>query len=316
MSKAKPQRSLESHASVSRWMNQVFSSGISSEPTKRNYLHFLGRYTAFMGKNPDDIIAERQEDLRSQEEIERRRHEEQLQRFQLKLREEGLAPGSVRHAHAVIKSFYRGNYCDLKLKTPRDRGKTRIRKVPTPSELQDIVEAADNSRDKALVMVLAQSGMGIGELPQATFRVVESQMEDEGPLHLHLVRHKTSMAYDSFLGRDAKFYVAEYLRDLGSVEDRNPLFGLSKRQIEHVVENLSKAASLKPHSTPHKLRSFFETYLTLAGCPPPLINYWMGHKDRYDGAYFVPPVEQQREIYVKFEHAISLPRPVLQEAQP
>lgn len=299
---------LERYSSVDRWLTGVSADGVRSQETEKLYLHFLGRYAGFLGKTPDQIIEERRKQLRSDDELEQRRHEELVQKWRTRLEaEEGLSRNSVATAHRVIKSFYLYNYVDLRLKGPKTWNATR-RKTPTPEELTSMVDVAKNPRNKALIVCLAQSGMSEEDFLGVTFDMVKQQLaESVVPLHLEMRRSKVMKDYDTFLGRDAVAHLNAYLEET-KLKPGDALFPVGKRNTQYIVKKTSQRAKLQPYVTPHCLRKFFSTYLTLRGCPEQQVNYWMGHVLPYGGAYFVPPLEQQRELYQKYEYAISLAR--------
>ena len=302
---------LRKFSTVERWMNTVLGSGISSSPTEKNYLHFLRRFCDFTGMNPDELIAERRVDLKSDDALVQRRHEEMLLRFQ-KFLEPQLARSSIGTAQRVVKSFYSANYSQLNVKPPKTWASTR-RSVPRPDELKAMVESCEAYRDKAIIMFLAQTGMGKGDLPLVNLGLVKDELKQGvSPLHLRIMRKKTMIEYDTFLGKDGITYLKLYLAEKPPEGDYSPIFDITPRTIEHIVKNSSLKVGVKPYVTPHKLRSFFETYLTLAKVPTELVNYWMGHSVAYGGAYFVPPVDSaeglpsQRGIYAENEHVLSI----------
>ncbi|GAG84023.1 unnamed protein product, partial [marine sediment metagenome] len=58
---------------------------------------------------------------------------------------------------------------------------------------------------------------------------------------------------------------------------------------------------------PYSLRKWFRTELTLDDCNEALIESWMGHVlGRVKGAYFLPPVERQKEAYQSHYKALKL----------
>lgn len=312
----------EKYSSVERWFEDVFSSGIRSKSTEKTYLHFLGRYSKFVGMTPDELINARRQDLRSTELFIQRQHEELLIKWRNHLEEkEGLARGSIVTANNIIKSFYKANYAPLILKAPKS-WKTRIRTVPTPEELGLIVEkGCRNNRDKAITMCLSQSGVSLEDfLALITYEKIKDEFERGiEPLHLPMERTKIKKTYDTFFGTNAIEYLTRYLKEVKPKPNR-PIFTISARGVEYIVERASKRVQLDPHVTPHKLRAFFNTYMVLSFHGGdvkhiPIVEYWMGHVIPYKGAYLVPPVDSpegsetpsQRKLYKEHEWAVSIP---------
>lgn len=304
-------KDLKEYESVKRWLNQVFADGIRSEETEKLYLHVLNRFSEFTKKDPDQLIEERREHLRSQDEFVRRQHEELLTKFRNHIENEGLARSSVATFHGVLKSFYKYNYVELESKRPKTWAATK-RKVPTPEELAKMVDVTSNNRDKTIIICLAQSGISIKDFLGITYGMIKPELE-KGivPLHLDMRRSKVMKEYDTFLGEDSIDQIKLYLEEEKPKTASSELFTISKRAVEYIVKDASVVAGLKPHVTPHKLRSFFNTYLTLSfhgfqSQHIPIVDYWMGHVLPYGGAYLVPPVEEQRQIYQVHENAISI----------
>jgi len=300
-------KDLRRYKSVKRWFSQVFSSGIRSVTTEKNYLIVLRQFCEYAKKTPDQLILERREHLKSDDELVRRQHEELLTDWINYLEEKRkLARGSVVTMSNTIRSFYKANYVELQMKSPK-LWRTRERKVPTQEELKLMVENARGIRDKAVIMFLAQTGVSLGDfLDLVTYGRIKNEFErGVEPLHLPMERTKIKKKYDTFLGSDGVEFLREYLRDR-RLRSNHPIFDISRRTVEYIVASASRRASLKPTVTPHKLRSFFSTRLKLAGCPEAQVEYWMGHVVPYRGAYFVPPVEEQRKIYKKFEWSLSI----------
>lgn len=308
------------YSSVKRWLNQVFADGVRSKATESLYLHFLRRYCKFASKNPDELIAERDEHLQSRNELVRRQHEDLLVNFRNHLeKEDGLARSSVVTASNVVKSFYVANYLRLEVRTPKSWPATK-RKVPTPEELAKMIDAVSTDLARAIIICLAQSGLSLKDFLAVTYEMIKPEL-DRGvsPLHLNLRRSKVMKEFDTFLGENSIHFLKQYLKNV-ELKPKDPLFPVSKRFVEYLIKGSSLAAGLKPHVTPHKLRSFFNTYLVLSfhGSQSqhiPIVDYWMGHVLPYGGAYMVPPVEDQREIYRVHEHAISLPKGVKEKPQ-
>lgn len=309
--------SIKKYESVNRWLNHVFADGVRSPSTEKTYLHFLTKYSEYLKLNPDQIIEQRRTHLKASDEFTKRQDEEGLINWRNHLEKQGLARSSTVTATNIIKSFYNSNYVELKVKTPKSWPST-IRKVPTREELKQMVEVCNKARDKALILCLAQSGISSGDLELITYSMIKNELEKGvTPLHLSMERQKIKKRYDTFLGSNAIEALKQHIEEKGILGKQNCIFDISSRTAENIVKDTSKRAGLKPHVTPHKLRSFFNTMLKLAGCPDAQVEYWMGHVTPYGGAYFIPPIDEitkdseteilsQRELYRKYEWAISI----------
>jgi len=304
---------LNSFETVQRWFRTVRMGRTGSEETIRVYSHFLSRFCDFTKKDPDKLIAERKQDIKSEDETVKRRHEELLMTFIEDLEKtRKLSRKSIVLAHGAIRSFFKANYLPLMSKTP-ESWVERISKVPTREELRKMCEVSD-TRDKAIILTLAQSGMSLEDYLALTFKTSSPQYgsiwkqlkEGRNPIHLHIIREKRKVWYDTFWARNSinalNTYVKEY--ELGLSD---PLFDLSDRSIERIIKNAGIRAKFEAPVYPHSLRKFFNTYLKLAGVNETVVEYMMGHKlGGVRGAYFVPPVEELEKIYIKAEPYISI----------
>jgi len=300
---------LKKQKTVERWFDQV-SQGVGSRSTERLYLHFMDYFITYTGMQPDELIKERREHMKSDDPEIQNQHEELLKQYRTWLEDEkGIARNSVGTADGVIKSFYSSNYAALKTKPPKTWRQTR-RSTPTREDLKGMVEVCDLNRDKAVVMVLAQTGLSIGILKNFTWESISTEYDKKlEPLHFHTIREKTMTEFDTFLGSNGLTCLRPYIEekvDKNKLDPEKPIFDISERTIQNIVRHSSLASGMDPHSSPHNLRKFFSTYLALAKVPQQQIDYWMGHAIAYGGAYYVPPIKEQRELYSLNEKAISI----------
>jgi len=304
---------LNSFETVQRWFRTVRMGRTGSEETIRVYSHFLSRFCDFTKKDPDKLIAERRQDIKSEDETVKRRHEELLMAFIEDLEKtRKLSRKSIVLAHGAIRSFFKANYLPLMSKTP-ESWVERVSKVPTREELRKMCEVSD-IRDKAIILTLAQSGMSLEDYLALTFKTSSPQYgtiwkqlkEGRSLIHLHIIREKRKVWYDSFFGKDSIQALTNYIDEYG-LGSSEPLFNLTARSVERIVKNAGIKAGFETYVTPHCLRKLFSTYLKLAGVNETVVEYMMGHKlGGVRGAYFVPPVEELEKIYIKAEPYISI----------
>lgn len=305
---------LQDYETVQRWLTFVAGGGIRSEATEVLYLYFLGKFCAFCKKTPDEIIAERLEQVTSSNEIERRKYEEKITAFVENLEKSGIGRSSAVTGHNVIKSFFKAQQLkiDLESKSPKSWSTKGPKKIPTHEELARMIRVSPKIRDRAVIMCLGQTGISLGDfLRFLTFDTVRKELEENvSPLHLAMKRGKIEKHYDTFLGAESTELLKEYIgEDLPT--NNNPIFNDSRRTIQYIVEKASVRARLTPHVSPHGLRAFFSTYMSLSFHQAqsqhiPLVDYWMGHEQPYKGAYMIPPVDIQRKLYKEHEWAVSL----------
>ncbi len=93
--------------SVKFWLSQLNpATGIHS--TKYHFLHDLKKHCELLGNSPDELVRERKEDLKSDDERVRHTAEVNLKTFMNYLQEKGLAPNTRKNYFTSIRSFTSG----------------------------------------------------------------------------------------------------------------------------------------------------------------------------------------------------------------
>jgi len=309
---------MENYASVSRWHSKLMAkSGGRKTSTTRVWNHYLHLFCEKVArKSPDELIEERRQHLKSDDEFVRRQHEELVTKFILLLQKEGAPPNTVKTAVAGIRSFYAANYLPLtSIETPRSIPVRTVR-IPTPEDLRKVCEIAD-PMTKAYILCAKDCGMAISDLLRLSFDwesplygpLKKQLVEGKVPLHLYVVREKTAMAFNTFLGPEA----VEALTEWKSSEKR--IFPCTDKTIRNRLTRVSKRRNLGYRLLPHSLRMYFSTYLKLSGVNEALVEHWMGHSlGAVRGAYFfpqaeasvLPRIEEMAKIYMENYKAIKV----------
>lgn len=291
----------------------------------------LARYCTFLQQTPDAIIESRKNDVRqgvidNDEEI-RRSHEDHFRQFQeylaglTKKDGEPLSPNTMNSNLTAVKAFYSQNYYQLQKPKKLDVWNVRNLHVPTPEEVGKMIELCEDPLHKAVIAAEAQSGIGTGDLlslkwtqQSDTFGSVKKQLETgitvDGKvariIHIHMVREKTHVAFDSFFGETT----TKLLTDKDYPQEER-MFPISARYFQRIVEKVSKEAEVPGVNTPHSLRKFFTTQLKTATVNSPsfnndLVEYWCGHSlGRTRSAYFRPPPLEQARLYLMAQPRIT-----------
>jgi integrase/recombinase XerD len=173
----------------------------------------------------------------------------------------------------AMKGFYRKNGFPLddvevqKAPPKKENFKITIR----PTEVKNLLDATTNLRDKAVILVLFQSGMSINELCNLAYGDLSNGLENnEEPLHLHLIRKKEEVEYDTFIGADAieavKAYLAQRKRSGEILKLNSPLFILQfttnpkSSKIKKIYKNYSiKSWTHHPRATRRSRRKPLQT---------------------------------------------------------
>jgi len=204
---------------VQRWI-EYLATKTGSESTKRIYFYALQRYYKFAKKNPDQLIKERTRNLEAKTETTKRKHDELLQRFFNDLDKKASRSLSTTLFNA-IKSFYKANYVDLRLPSPKG-WTTHTDKIPTSDEIKKMVQLSDSPLQRAVILFSAQSGQRAGIITALTYGHVKEGLESgKSPLWMQVsgdIRNRTGervnkhrQAYSFFIGHDTIEALRAYL---------------------------------------------------------------------------------------------------------
>ncbi|MCK4482833.1 tyrosine-type recombinase/integrase [Candidatus Bathyarchaeota archaeon] len=294
-----------------RWLNAIMVDQSGSRHTEREYSRAIYTFSQWIGKNPDQLIAERLQELKNTET--KRNTEDKVREFILwleKTRNITRTTMATKY-HAPLKSFYNYNDLPLKLRTPKHT--MRRREPHTTDEVKALMQIAD-ARERAIITVLKDSGISRQDAVKLTYRDIKTEFESEEEfIHLKVVRQKESLEYDTFIGKNAVECLKAYLnyrRNLGEhITDDSPLLAslqgtsISPDGLSQIFVRLSKKVGFD--SSPHRFRKFFESHLGLS-VPSILVKYWLGHSLGVESHYFLPPIKKQREKYIEAYKEIDI----------
>ena len=306
---------------------------LKSESTSQNYRNGLRRFVSYFreqygdDKTLSDFLDILEEDAGLPRREKKRIAEKILSDFITFLEHKNKSNNTIRTYIAAVKNFMK--YKGFEFSTtflanlPRSIPKKVNRKHQWKlEEIREFVERATNFRDKAIIMVLLQSGMSISDLCQLNYGDVRKQLEEETlPIMLYLARLKTGVRYRTCIGADAVHYLKAYLRTRKDLDDYKPLFTKWNSDTERITEGAiqkkfkecakeldfidNESSGMNP-ARPHSLRSAFRSRLT-GKIDGDLIEYFIGHEiGSVKNTYINLPDDELREIYSQFEHLLSI----------
>ncbi|MDH5267234.1 MAG: site-specific integrase [Candidatus Bathyarchaeota archaeon] len=300
------------YETVDRWLDTVLAENIGSENTEYLYAKYIQIYCEMTGKNPDQLVAERKEQIRSENPEIVHKAEEMLRRQYLKIRKTGKKAKAVLLMRCV-KSFYANNYVPLEIKDP----KVAFAKRP-PVAMDDLklLYNAANPRLKVWIGLLKDTGLSREDTLELKYEQIQKSFEKgEQFINIHIVREKTQVEHDTFLGPNTVEALKLYFRELQirgiKITPETPIMNVSGKRTtgESVGVYLSrhgKKYGIKFSS--HRIRKFFETAMALGKVHPLIVKYWMGHKISSDieSSYIIPPIQKQLELYKEAYKNIDL----------
>jgi integrase len=146
---------------------------------------------------------------------------------------------SARYARACLKSFFKANDVSLHLDLiPKFTKKTEI--IPTKEQVYAMVDYTNSLRDRAIILCMYQSGLGITPLRNLNYGHIKKQIEkNKIPIRVHvtseIAKKPLPTAYYAFFGAEACETLKTYLNE-------------RKRRIKRMREQGKKAKGLTPIS--------------------------------------------------------------------
>ncbi|NHV97393.1 MAG: tyrosine-type recombinase/integrase [Thaumarchaeota archaeon] len=250
-----------------------------------------------------------------------------LRRFVRSLQEEGLAPKSVRFYLSLLLRMLRMAGADVKSELIRYRVPlpvnriVKIDRAPTVDELRRIL-AVVGARNRALFLMLASTGMRIGECLQ--LRLGDLQLDDDPP-YVDVRTAKSGVLRRVYLTKECVETLKAYLGSRLMVEPptawlwprrgdaSKPLRKTHAQQywyvaLKKVGLDMRDSSGLGYQLHLHSLRKFYRTQLERAGVSRTVISLWMGQVTGLDVNYFRPTEPQLVEEWRKAEPYLTLSR--------
>lgn len=247
----------------------------------------------------------------------RRLIEQKIIKFIMQLGKSGLSSNGILCYLAPVKSFYAINDVSLNVKKIGkflpENIHARQDRAYSHEEIGKMLEIADE-RMRAVVLILASSGIQVGALPLLKF----SNLRDNQIVGIY---EKSSEEYYTFIAPECKkaldFYLdmrslyGEKLRDESPLireqfDIRNPgkpkIF--NKQAIQYKIYDLCRRGGIDKKSilALHGFRKFFTTQLVKSNVNPEIRAMLLGHKIGLASSYYKPT---SNEMLSKYEKAIG-----------
>ena len=212
--------------------------------------------------------------------------------FLAKLRASGYEERSIYTAAVAVKRFM--EYLGLRENLRGFELPKRPSELPrylTPEEVQAMIDAAGNLRDKLVVSLLYCTGVRVSEL--VGIRVSDVDLE-EGSIR---VRGKGGRERVVFFDSRTRQLLAEYLPTVKGCEYLFPARGgeghMHYVTVERIIRKLARAAGLKKRVTPHVLRHSFATISLAKGMDVREIQELLGHASLRSTQIYTHVVKQR-----------------------
>lgn len=316
---------IEKYIEIQTWLKTV------SPITRRGYLNALKKFCEFSGRNPKQLILERDKETKSPDPNSRTGIRDLVLDFREYLEKEGYAPKTINARDGAIRSFFTAvlgkagmvnvkNYRKAQVSTKKDL-------VPTLDELKRMLSVC-NLEEKFRIIFLAQTGMRISDALKLRIGNVERELElGKVPLATRYLPEKEKETVGeriTFLASDGVETLKRYLEWRKRIGEKltpdSPLFPsrtkrgtqpLSPQKFNKMLKNVAMKAGLNGNGKygvlrAHSLRKFFVTQLTNHGAEDKIVNFFIGHKiPEVDRVYWIRRIEKLREIYAERQQHLN-----------
>jgi len=311
-----PRLWIERYRSIRRMFDVITSPRRMGSPgTAEVYIHGVRRFIKFLGCGDPDVALEK---IRNGE-VDGVREVDRFIDYAL----ESNAHKTVRNYVFGVKKWLETNGVFLnwkKIEMPTATEVYERDKAPTKEDLKILLHHARSSRDRAVILLLASSGLRIGTLLSLTVGDVNFEYPDVARINVYRRKGRKFTGrklggggrfYCTFITPEARQALQQYLKERESkgekVTAESPLITdayckgkfITVEDWQRVYYRILKAAGLDAKSRKwylihiHSLRKFFRS--NCVGVDPSYREFWMGHKGGYlDESYF--RAEEQRHL--------------------
>jgi len=301
-------RLLLKNESVKRWISNLKKKA-GWRTTVPSFLRTLYKFTKYSGKNPNELIAvastakklDQPEELTSATPA----IKELVQGFMNKLLSSDKQE-SARHARTCLTSFLKANGISIELKSiPRATKKEEI--ILRKEQIYTMADYAGSLRNRAIILCMYQSGLGITALQNLNYGHVKRQLEKNRiPMRMRITsrisKKASQVSFYAFFGAEAcnsiKAYINERKRKTQKMREKeanvrelapnSPLFVSEGKNVPYgyriavssiwrVVKDSAERASLeKEKIKPNSLTKAFEAELNRSLMDRETKKYLMG----------------------------------------
>jgi len=308
-SKAPEYKSLLKDESVKKWtMNLKKKAGWRT--TIPSFLRTLYTFTKYSGKSPNELI-----DIGSTaKKLEPREEPTSATPAITKLVQdfinELLSSGKrerARHVRTCLASFFKANAISLELeRVPRQAKKEEV--ILSKDQVYAMADCARSLRNRAIILCMYQSGLGIAALRNLNYGHIKNQLEkNRVPIRIRITsrinKKASQVPFFAFFGAEAcdalRAYVAERKRktrkmrekgaDVRELTDSSPLFASEGKNVPfgdrmavssvwRVIKDSAERAGLQREKTqPNSVRKAFEAELNKSILGLETKRYLMGN---------------------------------------
>jgi site-specific recombinase XerD len=330
---------------------QDWLSSIQNTNTREVYRIHIRTFFTWLGQSPSDFLREVDEDSRKDLTEKRNLARSKLIEFynyattemprrgpDRKVVGKGLSYNGTMTIMGAVRSLLNEYGFTVKFQRrhmPKPKGRNPCERIRlNVAQVRSILTNARLPRDRAIIIVLAQSGMDLNTLVNMKYKTVQAALEkEETPVMLELFRQKAAQPYFSFMGSEGIEALRAYLQDLGQrgieLKPDDPLWLTEKKREPMTEYNVQKVLRICAEKAGlingedrynlaggHAIREFFSSALTEARVPKTYIDEMLGHTlNGIDSAYFKGSPDAIRSEYARAYESLTLMPQGLQNGQ-
>lgn len=270
-----------------------------SDASVVNYCHNLSHYFVYINENPDQVIANRRIDLKSDNCEDWERYERLTREYIKKLIEMGYAGRGIKGIKGRIGGFFKNNSKRYSLDFGRltiPKARKRLKYSPTREEVRILYTFADSARDRLIILLMSQNGLAPVDISQ----IEVGDLPTEPWTYYEKSRNKTGECWSGVITPEISRELKTLLKQLESQGDNNgPTIGgkklfmgrkhrpLDRVAISQLVQVLIEKSGLDENESfkPTALRDFFEDALVDANVQRKIKEALMGHTSEIEHEY-------------------------------
>lgn len=231
-----------------------------SDKTRHDYIRQVKSFASFLGRSPDTASAD------------------DLRRFQLHQRQNGVQPSSMNSAVSALRFFFSTTLDrpDMERHLTFVREPRKIPVILSPQEIGRLLEAAPGPKYKAAMSAAYSAGLRVSEVVALKVADVDSRR-----MLLRIEQGKGRKDRLAMLSPR----LLDLLRDWYCIArptvwlfpGRDPMLPMTTRQLTRAVHIAARLAEINKRVTPHTLRHSFATHLLEQNIDIRLIQVLLGH---------------------------------------
>jgi site-specific recombinase XerD len=300
------------------------------------YLGAIQRFCNWCGKDPSELILQRDKELKNDDPNNRTGIRDLLLDFRRHLEHKGLSPKTIASSDGALRGFFTsvlGKRGMINIRNYKNKRVTQKKDlVPTLEELKKMIDVM-NLEEGFRILFIAQTGMRVSDAIALRIGNIKRELELENvPLAIKFIPKKDRELIGervAFLGSDGvemlKRYLAWREKKGERLTDESPLFAsrtkkfgkekilaISDRNFNETIHESAKRVGIGNGNgkygriRTHCLRKFFITQMTNHGMEDKIVNFLTCHKiSEIDCVYWNRRVDALRRIYAERQQYVN-----------